>query len=148
MIVEITKVLMFAALLATALVAPTHSKEPNKPRCIHLNEAMEKEYGYCAAVDVGGFLYVSGTVGSGEMKAAMKQAYDDIQQLLSRRGLDFSDVVRETVFTIDLDAFSENRNLRKSYYKGTYPAASWVKVSELYGGKYTVEIEVTAKFKD
>lgn len=138
---KITATMFLCAMVFTSIA---QAKEPEMDRCFHLNETMEKEYGYCGAVASGGFLYVSGTVGSGEIRSAIKQAYDNIQLLLEQHGLNFSDVVRETVFTTNLDGFTENRDLRKSYYKGVYPSASWLQVEKLYGGKYTVEIEVTA----
>lgn len=143
----ILKIIFGLGLLIISLYSSAQSKLEESSRCIHLNEAMEKEYGFCAAVQSDQHLYISGTVGSGEMKKAMSEAYDSLSKILSARGLDFTDVIRETVFTTNLDAFSDHRAIRKSYYKGTYPAASWVQVNKLYGGKYSVEIEVTAKLR-
>ncbi|WP_237068562.1 RidA family protein [Microbulbifer guangxiensis] len=145
---RLLKTFTIAALLnSTCFASLAYAKESEDSRCLQLNETLEKEYGYCGAVEAGGLLYVSGTVGSGDIKAGMVQAYENLKIILNKRGLDFSDVVRETVFTTDLDTFTENRGLRKSYYKGTYPAASWLQVEKLYGGKYSVEIEVTAKLR-
>jgi 2-iminobutanoate/2-iminopropanoate deaminase len=56
----------------------------------------EKEYGYAQAVKVGDIIYVSGQVshddkgnivGRGDMETQMRQAYENIQKLLTQYGL-------------------------------------------------------------
>jgi 2-iminobutanoate/2-iminopropanoate deaminase len=133
--------LIFSVLPACSSETPAVQRE-----CFHL-EAYEQDVGYCQAVRVGDTLHVSGTAAEGEMPAAVRAVYDTIRKTLLAHGLDFKDVVRETVFTTDLDAFIATQQLRKEYYGGeVFPAASWVQVQRLYLPSQVVEIEVTAVF--
>jgi enamine deaminase RidA (YjgF/YER057c/UK114 family) len=133
---------LFALFLsACASVAP-----PAGTECFHTNAAVETEIGFCEAERVGNTLYISGTVGNGEMPQAIKKAYTSLQKTLAARGLDFRNVVKETVYTTDLDAFIQNKELRKQFYGNSLPAATWVQVSRLYQPAFVVEVELTAVF--
>lgn len=114
--------------------------------CFHGNAAVEKEIGFCQAVRVGNTLYVSGTVGNGDMPVAIRRAYASLQKTLEARGLGFKHVVKETVFTTDLDAFIQSKDVRRQFYGDSVPAASWVQVSRLYQPAYVVEVEIIAVF--
>jgi enamine deaminase RidA (YjgF/YER057c/UK114 family) len=118
----------------------------NAQSCYHMNAAVETDIGYCQAVRVGNTLHISGSVGRGEMAAAMHGAYDELKQTLSANGLDFRNVVKENVFATDLDAFIRNKDIRKEYYGTTFPAATWVQVQRLYLPALVVEVELTAQF--
>jgi enamine deaminase RidA (YjgF/YER057c/UK114 family) len=139
---------LFAALALGALAACAST--PSAPKadktCFHLNEKIETEIGYCQAVRSGNTLYVSGSVGAGEMPAAMHKAYDTLRKTLTAHGLDFRNVVKENVYATDLDAFIKNEALRKEYYGDDIPAATWVQVQRLYLPAFVVEIEVTAEY--
>ena len=115
-------------------------------KTFHLNEKVETEIGYAQAVRIGDTLYVSGSVGAGEMAGAIHQAYDELKKTLAAHGLDFRNVVKENVFSTDLDAFIKNKDIRKEYYGSDYPAATWVQVQRLYLPTFVVEIEITAVF--
>jgi enamine deaminase RidA (YjgF/YER057c/UK114 family) len=115
--------------------------------CFHLSEAIETQIGYCQAVRVGNTLHISGSVGKGEMAAAMRGAYGELKATLQANGLDFRDVVKENVYTTDLDAFIKNKDVRKEFYGAVFPAATWVQVQRLYSPSFVVEIEVTAQFR-
>ncbi len=114
--------------------------------CFHANAPIETEIGFCHAVRSGDTLYISGTIGQGEIPAAIRQAYDGLQKTLKARGLSFQNVVKETVFTTDLDAFIKQKEIRKGYYGATLPAATWVQVSRLYLPSFVVEVELTARY--
>lgn len=100
------------------------------------------EIGYAEVVQAGDYLYFSGNVGAGEMPDAVRAAYNSLGSLLAERGLSFKDVVKETVYTTNLDAFKENRSVRKVYYDGVYPASTWVQVARLYEPEFVVEVEL------
>lgn len=117
---------------------------PKKP--FHLNEKMEKEIGYAQAVRIGDTLYISGSVGAGEMPSAIRESYDELKKTLAAHGLDFRNVVKENVFTTDLDAFKASKEIRKEYYGTECPAATWVQVQRLYLPKFVVEVELVAVF--
>jgi enamine deaminase RidA (YjgF/YER057c/UK114 family) len=118
----------------------------DKPSCFHLNAQVETDIGYCQATRIGYTLHVSGSVGQGDMPAAMHMAYDELKKTLAANGLDFRNVVKENVFTTDLDAFIANKQIRKEYYGSDFSAATWVQVQRLYRPAFVVEVEVTAEF--
>lgn len=114
--------------------------------CYHLNAAVENDIGYCQAVRVGNTLHISGSVGRGEMSSAIHGAYEELRQTLAANGLSFRDVVKENVYTTDLDAFIRNKDVRKEFYGTDFPAATWVQVQRLYLPAFVVEVELVAQF--
>jgi 2-iminobutanoate/2-iminopropanoate deaminase len=129
-------------LLAGCAIEPTSVAKS----CYHLNAAVETDIGYCQAVRVGNTLHISGSVGRGDMAAAMHGAYDELKKTLADNGLDFRHVIKENVYATDLDAFIHNKDIRKEYYGHEFPAATWVQVQRLYLPAFVVEIEVTAQY--
>jgi 2-iminobutanoate/2-iminopropanoate deaminase len=115
-------------------------------KSFYINEKLEKEIGYAQAVRIGDTLYISGSVGAGEMPAAMRQSYDELKQTLAAHGLDFKNVVKENLYTTDLDAVKANAAIRKEYYGAETPAATWVQVQRLYLAKFAIEVELVAVF--
>lgn len=133
-------------LVATACLSTGAAGGPHADKsCFHLNASIETEIGYCQAVRIGHILYISGSVGKGPMPAAIRGAYTELKATLEANGLTFSDVVKETVFTTDLDGFIQNKPIRKEYYGTDFPAATWVQVQRLYRPEYVVEVEITAQ---
>ena len=104
--------------------------------------------GYAQAVLVGNVLYVSGTVGHGKtMAEQMKSLYTGIERTLKHYGLSFQNVVKENLYTTDIEATKASNSIRKSFYKGDFPAATWVQISRLYMPTALVEVEVLAYLK-
>jgi 2-iminobutanoate/2-iminopropanoate deaminase len=135
-----------ASLLASCATTQTNAPGVSKT-CFHRNEAVETDIGYCEAIRSGNTLHISGSVGQGDMPAAIHKAYDTIRQTLAANGLDFRDVVKENVFATDLDAFIRNKEIRKEYYGSDFPASTWVQVQRLYLPAFVVEVEVTAVYR-
>lgn len=133
-------------LLAPSLVACAAQGTTERKACFHLNDQVETEIGYCQAVRSGNLLYISGSTGKGDMPDAMRAAYDKLRRTLQAQGLTFRNVVKETVFTTDLDAFIRNKDVRKEYFADDYPAATWVQIQRLFNSAYVVEVEITAEF--
>ena len=101
--------------------------------------------GYAQAVLVDNVLYISGTVSRGTtMAEQLKGAYSSIERTLQQYGLTFQNVVKETLYTTDIEAVKQNNDVRKPFYKGDYPAATWVQISRLYMPTALVEVEVVA----
>lgn len=139
--------LLASACVAAALAGCASAPKPDAARaCYHLNAAVETDIGYCQARRSGNMLYISGSVGRGEMAAAMRSSYEEIGKTLAANGLDFRNVVKEYVYATDLDAFIHNKDVRKQYYGNDFPAATWVQVQRLYLPAFVVEVEVTAEF--
>jgi 2-iminobutanoate/2-iminopropanoate deaminase len=120
---------------------------PIQTQCFHANESSEKDIGYCQAVRVGNTLYIAGMAGEGDMGSAIRSVYDRLQKTLEANGLTFANVVKENVYATDLDAFIQNKDLRKKYYGETLPVATWVQVQRLYVPSLVVEVELTAVYR-
>ncbi len=120
----------------------------------HLN-GYEKDFGFSQGVLIGKTLYVSGSVAAdetgrllaaGDMPGQMRAAYSNIGRTLAAHGAGFDEVVKETIYTTDMDAMLKASDLRFEYYhKERLPAASWVQVQRLVHPGFLIEIEVIAE---
>ena len=137
---------LFAISIAALLAGCAAAHHDIAKSCYHGNAAVETDIGYCEAVRIGNTLHISGSVGAGEMPAAMRKAYDTLKKTLAANGLDFHNVVKENVYATDLDAFIHNKDIRKEYYGADFPAATWVQVQRLYLPAFVVEVELTAQY--
>lgn len=131
--------------LALSLVACGTTPPRAAHTCFHKSEASEVEIGYCKAVRTGNTLYISGTVGQGEMPAAVQSVYESLRQTLEANGLTFRNVVKENVYTTDLDAFKGSKDVRKTFYGASLPAATWVQVQRLFLPSFVLEVELIAE---
>jgi enamine deaminase RidA (YjgF/YER057c/UK114 family) len=109
------------------------------------NTTADTSTGYAQAVLVDNVLYLSGTVGRGTTMAEQLQSlYGGIERTLKNYGLTFQHVVKETLYTTDIEAVKANNAVRKAFYKGDFPAATWVQISRLFRPTALVEVEVVA----
>jgi enamine deaminase RidA (YjgF/YER057c/UK114 family) len=124
-----------------------------KRELFHLRPDGEKAFGYAQAVRSGATLFVAGTlavddgfapVHAGDMAAQIGAAYAAIRETLAAHGGTLADVVRETVYVTDMDAFIAANGARTAAYAGWLPAATAVEVKRLAFPECMVEIEVTA----
>ena len=105
---------------------------------------IEPTYGYTQMVRVDIKLYLSGVTGMGPMNESIESVYKRIEIVLKKAGADFSNVVKENLYTTDLDAVKSNNSIRLKYYNGEYPAATWIQVDRLFQPEYNLEVEVIA----
>jgi enamine deaminase RidA (YjgF/YER057c/UK114 family) len=127
---------------------------PRVKQVFHLN-AYEKDFGYSQAVLIDKTLYVSGTVAvdsngrlvaPGDMAGQLRAAYANVRRTLAAHGADFDEVVKETIYTTDMDALLKASDVRFEYYdKERLPTVSWVQVQRLVDPGFLVEIEVVAE---
>lgn len=120
----------------------------------HLNR-YEKDFGYSQAVLIDKTLYISASVAvddngrlvsPGDMAGQMRAAYSNIRRTLAAHGADFEEVVKETIFTTDMDALLKASDLRFEYYdKERLPTTSWAQVQRLIDPGFLVQIEVVAE---
>jgi 2-iminobutanoate/2-iminopropanoate deaminase len=108
---------------------------------------------YSHAIDCGEFVFLSGQVplvpetgllAEGGIIEQGKQMFANIQAVLAAAGLDFSNVVKTTVFMTDLADFTTFNELYATYFPNDPPARSCVQVAALPKGAL-VETEVIAK---
>lgn len=105
---------------------------------------VSEDIGYAEVVRAGDYVYISGNVGWGEMPDAVRMTYTSLGKLLAEQGLSFKDVVKENVYTTNLDALKECYSIRNSYYDSVYPAATWVQVDRLFQPEFVLEVELVA----
>ncbi len=124
-----------------------------RSEAFHLRPDGEKAFGYAQAVRRGDTVYVAGTLSvddgfaplhAGDMAAQIGAAYAAIRETLAAHGGTLADVVRETVYVTDMDAFIAANGARMAAYAGWLPAATAVEVKRLAFPECMVEIEVTA----
>jgi 2-iminobutanoate/2-iminopropanoate deaminase len=147
------------ACMASGLWLAACDREPEPPparvkQVFHLNP-YEKDFGYSQAVLIDKTLYISGSVAAdqngrlvapGDMAGQMRAAYSNIRRTLAAHGADFDEVVKETIYTTDMDAMLKSSDLRFEYYnKERLPTTSWVQVQRLVDPGFLVEIEVVAE---
>jgi enamine deaminase RidA (YjgF/YER057c/UK114 family) len=130
---------------ATSL-PPTDSTPPIAKQVWYGHEASERSYGYASAVRIGDTLYLSGVPAGGDMATALRRVYGGIKAVLAKHGLDQRHVVKENLYTTDVDAVANNNNVRLEFYKGETPAATWVQVQRLLMPQAVLEVEVVAQF--
>jgi 2-iminobutanoate/2-iminopropanoate deaminase len=85
-------------------------------------------------------------VAPGDMAGQMRAAYSNIRRTLTAHGAAFDEVVKETIYTTNMDALLKASDLRFEYYdKERLPTTSWVQVQRLVDPGFLVEIEVVAE---
>ena len=142
-----TQVVFIVALPLSSLCAQTPSQASAIAKeKFNLDKAGEDEVGYAQAVKVGSTIYVSGSVGEGkDMPTQLRQAYESIGKSLAKYGATFKNVVKENIFATNLDEMIKHKDVRREFYKGDWPAASWVGVNRLYVPALLVQVEVIAE---
>lgn len=106
---------------------------------------------YSQGIDLGNMIFFSGQIPlnpqTGEMPegivAQAKQALENVKGLLGSQGLDFSHVVKTTVFLDNMDDFNTVNEIYAQYFVEPYPARSAVEVAKLPKGAL-IEVEVIA----
>jgi 2-iminobutanoate/2-iminopropanoate deaminase len=127
---------------------------PRVKQIFHLN-GYEKDFGYSQAVLIDKTLYVSGSVAvdaagrlvaPGDMAGQMRAAYANIRRTLAAHGADFDEVVKETIYTTNMDGLLKASDVRFEVYdKERLPTVSWIQVQRLVDPGFLVEIEVVAE---
>lgn len=111
---------------------------------------------YSQAVITNGMLYASGQIPidpatgniiDGDISAQTRRVMQNVGAILSAAKLDFSDVVKTTVFLTDLNDFATVNSIYAEYFAEPYPARSCVQVAKLPKG-VKIEVEVVAALRD
>ncbi|MDH5374052.1 MAG: Rid family detoxifying hydrolase [Acidimicrobiia bacterium] len=107
---------------------------------------------YSVAVEGAGLVFISGQVAidpsTGErapddVVAQTKQIMKNIEAILGDLGLGFGDVVKTTIFLVDMADFPKVNEVYGAAFTDQPPARSTVEVAALPGG-FQVEIETIA----
>ena len=123
-----------------------------KHQVVHTDNAPKAIGPYSQAVKAGNMLFVSGQVPfvpetmeivEGDVKAQTAQSLKNVQAILAEAGLDFSHVVKSTVFIKDMNEFAAINEVYAEYFGENKPARACVEVARL-PKDVKVEIEVIA----
>jgi 2-iminobutanoate/2-iminopropanoate deaminase len=109
---------------------------------------------YSPAIRAGQLLFISGQVSidpasgnfmAGDIKTETRRVLENVGALLKAGGLDYSAVVRTTVFLADMNEFTSMNEVYAGFFDEPYPARATVQVARLPKDA-RVEIDVIASY--
>lgn len=106
---------------------------------------------YSQAIEINGMVYTSGQLPidyktglmSTDVEEQTEQSLKNVLAILKEAGLDFSNIIKTTVFIKEMNDFPRINKVYESFFKDSYPARSCVEVARLPKDAL-VEIEVIA----
>ncbi|TAE26168.1 MAG: RidA family protein [Cytophagales bacterium] len=135
-------------LLAFLLVScKTFSQETQlKKEKWHWNNESKQDTvaGYAQVLKVDNVLYISGAVTNDITPEGITSVYNALKASLSSYGATFENVVKENLYTTDIEEMKKFNYVRKKFYKNDFPAATWVQIQRLYMPKAKLEVELIA----
>ena len=121
-------------------------------KVIATSEAPKAVGPYSQAVAVGNFLFCAGQIPldpatgeliEGDVTAQTERVLQNVAGVLRANGMTFANVVKATVFMVDLGKFADMNTVYSKYFSEPFPARSTIQVAALPKGSQ-VEIEVIA----
>jgi 2-iminobutanoate/2-iminopropanoate deaminase len=116
---------------------------------INTNNAPAPIGPYSQAIAAGGFLFVSGQIpinpATGELvlddiKTETIQVMENIKAILIAAGVDFTNIVKTSIFLKDMQNFAQVNEVYGTYFTGEYPARETIQVAAL---PKNVNVEIT-----
>ncbi|MCX7817335.1 MAG: RidA family protein [Syntrophales bacterium] len=107
---------------------------------------------YSSAVEAGPFIFCSGQIPidpktgevvTGNVAKAAEQALNNLREVLRSAGVDLEDVVKVTLFLVDMDDFPVVNEIYARFFERDYPARTTVQVARLPRNAQ-IEIEAIA----
>ena len=107
---------------------------------------------YNQAVQFGNLLFISGQIAldpqtgnlvQGDIKTETSQVMKNLEAILQEAGMDFSNILKTTIFLMDMGQFAQVNEVYGSYFSTMAPARETVQVSGLPKG-VNVEISMIA----
>jgi 2-iminobutanoate/2-iminopropanoate deaminase len=111
---------------------------------------------YCDAVQFGELLFISGipptdasgkVVGGDDVAAQTRQVFRNMKLVLDAAGASFADVLKVTVFLLDVNDRARINPVRQEFFGAARPASTLIGVSELAIPGMKVEIEAVVGLK-
>ncbi len=107
---------------------------------------------YTDAVRAGDLLFVSGCVPvdaegrlvGGDVVAQARQAFANVGAVLAAAGASFADVVKVTLYLVDIDDRARINPIRQEVFGAARPASTLVEVSRLAVPGAKLEVEAVA----
>ncbi len=107
---------------------------------------------YSQGVENGNMIFISGQVAkepttgnliTADIKSETKQVMENLKGILDAAGIDFSNVVKTTIFLTDMNNFTPMNEVYSTYFENDFPARETVSVVGLPLG-VNVEISMIA----
>jgi len=107
---------------------------------------------YNQAVQFGNMLFISGQIAldpstgelvKGDVQAEARQVMKNLSAILSAAGMDFSNVLKSSIFLMDMGQFAQVNEVYGSYFGDDAPARETIQVAGLPKG-VKVEISMVA----
>ncbi len=108
---------------------------------------------YCDAVRFGDMLFIAGIpptdrdgrlVGGDDVAAQTRQVFENMKLVLDAAGAGFGDILKVTVYLLDVNDRTKINPVRKQYFGNARPASTLIGVRELAIPGMKVEIEAIA----
>jgi 2-iminobutanoate/2-iminopropanoate deaminase len=108
--------------------------------------AWENEYGYSQVVKAGNTLYISGIASNkATLPEQIEAIYSYIQKILNDYGVDSDAIVKQVIYTTDIEGLKTQTALRKKFFNvNKYPSSSIVQIERLYDKEHLLEVEIVA----
>jgi enamine deaminase RidA (YjgF/YER057c/UK114 family) len=112
----------------------------------HWDNALKQDTsaGYVQVVKIENVLYISGAVAREVTPDGITRVYKSLESSLKSFGATFQNVVKENLYTTDMEAMKRYNAARKVFYNGDFPAATWVQISRLFMHDARLEVELIA----
>ena len=112
----------------------------------HWDNALKQDTsaGYVQVVKVDNVLYISGAVARDVTPEGITRVYQALERSLKSFGATFQNVVKENLYTTDMEAMKKYNYARKIFYNGDFPAATWMGVARLFMHDARLEVELIA----
>lgn len=107
---------------------------------------------YNQAVQAGNMLFISGqialdpadgTLYQGDIRIETEKVMNNLKAILTEAGMDFSNVIKTSIFLMDMGQFAQVNEVYATYFTDNFPARETVQVSGLPKG-VNVEISMIA----
>ena len=130
----------------------SNCKTSSMKNIIHTQNAPAPIGPYSQAVMSGNTLYISGAIAldplsnnmvQTDIEAETRQVMKNLGEILKAAEMDYTNIVKTTIFVTDLANFAKINSVYGSYFKDNFPARETVQVSALPKGA-NVEISAIA----
>ena len=123
---------------------------------IHSNDAPNAIGPYSQAVRVGDTVYLSGQIPldpqtmelvEGDIGARARRVFDNLTAVMQEAGGSLSDIVKLTIYLVDLEQFGQVNEVMAEYFDAPFPSRATVAVAALPKGA-PIEVEAVAHLAD
>ena len=140
---KIVSFVIFIFLVNTNIAAQNNDIKKEK---WHWGNALQQDTsaGYVQVIKVENVLYISGAVARDVTPEGITRVYQALERSLKSFGATFQNVVKENLYTTDMEAMKRYNDARKVFYKGDFPADTWMCVLRLFMADAKLEVELIA----